>query len=150
MSFVYPKDVRFKCERCGICCGDTRDKVRLILLLKIEARTISQKTLMGVSEFSEQIEGFEPYVYAMKKTEEGRCIFMRDKLCSIYRVRPLICRFYPFQLQGLSTDRYGFTYTNECPGIGKGTYLKRKFFEKMFRNFTKTMGDEMRAKRNNA
>lgn len=139
MSFEYPKHVRFRCERCALCCGDTEDKVRSILLLKTEADRISKKTLIGLDKFAEKIEGFEPYIYQMRKTEDGKCVFLRDNSCSIYQIRPLICRFYPFQLKNLPNNRYAFTYTDECPGIGKGPQLKRDFFERLFGNSMELM-----------
>ena len=146
LSFLYPKRVRFKCKRCALCCGDTEHRVRRILLLQIEAERISEETSIGVDAFAEEIEGSEPYVYSMKKTEDGGCAFLRDKSCSIYEIRPLTCRFYPFQLQDIGSNRYLFSYTDECPGIGRGVCLKRSFFEEMFRNFTQSMRDYLRTR----
>ena len=145
MSFEYPKCVRFRCERCALCCGDTKDKVRSILLLKIEADRISKKTLMDLDKFAEKIEGFEPYIYQMRKTEDGKCVFLKDDSCSIYQIRPLICRFYPFQLKNLGNNRYAFIYTDECSGIGKGSQLKRDFFEILFGEFIELMRENIQA-----
>jgi len=139
LSFEYPKHVRFRCGRCGLCCGDAKDKIRSILLLKIEADHISKRTLIDLDEFAEKIEGFEPYVYQMRKTEDGKCLFLKDNSCSIYQIRPLICRFYPFQLKNLGNNRYAFTYTGECPSIGKGPQLKKDFFERLFGKFIELM-----------
>jgi len=139
LSFKFPKHVSFKCEFCTLCCRDTEDRVRRILLLESEANRISSETSMEIDEFAERIEGFEPYVYQMRKTEDGICIFLKGNSCSIYPIRPLICRFYPFQLRSIGKNRYIFTYTNECPGIGKGVQLKRDFFERLFRMFMKSM-----------
>jgi Fe-S-cluster containining protein len=61
-------------------------------------RLIENKSMVP-EEFATKIEGFEPYVFQMKKTVDGSCVFLRNGLCSIYEARPLICRFYPFQLQ---------------------------------------------------
>jgi Fe-S-cluster containining protein len=138
-EFEHPVGVNFRCERCALCCRDTKDRVRRILLLKAEVEHISEKTAMGIDGFAEKVGGFEPYIYRMKKEEDGRCIFLRDPLCSIYEVRPLICRFYPFQLKSLGNNRYIFTYTDECPGMGRGPLLKRNFFKRMFRDFMNTM-----------
>lgn len=143
MSLVYPKHVRSRCQRCALCCRDTEHKTRLILLLKTETENIHEKTLMSVDEFAEKIDGFEPYLYVMNKTEDGGCIFPRNESCSIYKVRPLICRFYPFQLRNLRNNRYGFTYTNECPNMGKGPCLKRSFFQKMFRILIETVREDV-------
>ena len=94
---------------------------------------------LNLDEFAEKIEGFEPYVYRMTKTEERKCVFLEDDSCSIYQVRPLICRFYPFELKNPGKNRYVFDYTDECPGIGKGPKLKKAFFEHLFKEFKDSM-----------
>jgi len=142
LSFKYPKHVSFTCERCALCCRDTERRARSILLLETEVKRISEETSLSIEEFAERIRGFEPYVYRMRKTEDGKCVFLKDNLCSIYRIRPLICRFYPFQLKNLGNDRYVFKYTEECPGIGKGKQLKPAFFDKLFKKFMKAMEEK--------
>lgn len=139
MSFRYPKHVRFSCVRCALCCGDAEGRTRLILLLKSEADHISETASMGPDEIAEKIEGFEPYVYQMRKTNDGKCVFLKDNSCSIYQMRPLICRFYPFQIDNIGNNRYDFTYTDKCPGIGKGPQLKKNFFERLFDEFMESM-----------
>jgi len=101
--------------------------------LKTEADRISRKTSIGIDEFAERIKGSEAYVYRMRKTEDGKCLFLKENSCSIYQIRPLICRFYPFQLKNLRNRGYAFSHTDECPGIGKGPWLERDFFERLFR-----------------
>jgi len=132
LSFEYPKYVRFKCKRCASCCGDTQNRTRSILLSKPEADYISKKTFMDINIIAEETGGFEPYVYAMKKTKDGKCIFLKSKSCTIYPMRPLVCRFYPFPLRSLGNDRYVFDYAEECLGIGKGSKLKKSFFKNLF------------------
>ena len=139
MRFTFPKDVRFECNRCAQCCGDTETKPRMILLLKNEAERISRKTSKRLDEFAERIVGQEPYVYLMRKTFDGKCVFLKDNLCAVYEMRPLICRFYPFKLDNLGNNRYAFTYTEECPGIGSGPQLKRRFFDTLFAEFMASM-----------
>lgn len=139
MSFKFPKHVCFECNGCALCCGDTKNRIRTILLLKLEADRISKKTSKRIEEFAENIEGSEPYVYRMRKTADGKCVFLRDDLCSVYDVRPLICRFYPFELKDTKKGKYVFAYTDECPCIGRGSVLKREYFEKLFAESTKLM-----------
>jgi Fe-S-cluster containining protein len=134
MNFDFPHDVRFKCVRCGICCGDTPAKTRHILLLKTEAKQISNSTKMAIGEFALEIEGKEPYSYEMIKTvKESKCIFLKEKICTIYAKRPLICRFYPFELKAIESRKHKFAHTDECPGIGKGRTLKHEYFLKLLR-----------------
>ena len=93
---------------------------------------------MSQGEFAKKVEEFEPYAYRMIKTEGKKCVFLDKNSCSIYQIRPLICRFYPFQLN-LVKNTYVFEYTHECPGIGKGPQLKKPFFSTLFRTFVDSM-----------
>jgi Fe-S-cluster containining protein len=115
-----------------LCCGDTEKKTRHILLLQSEAEEIAKKTNQKTETFCEPIVGKEPYVYEMKKTM-GKCAFLKDNQCTIYELRPIICRFYPFELKFSSDqNRYLFSATLECVGIGKGKTLCKEDFEKLF------------------
>ena len=133
MKFDYPASVRFRCVKCGICCGDTKEKTRHILLLALEAEQISKTTSKPTSRFALKINSAEPYIYEMKKREDGKCAFLENSRCTIYAVRPLICRFYPFELKSLGDEKYQFLFTEECPAIGKGRLLSEDYFRKMFR-----------------
>ena len=133
MNFDYPTAVRFRCIKCGICCGDTKEKTRHILLLRTEAEQIATATLQPISEFTVKIKDKAPYSYEMKKTEDGKCVFLENNCCTIYSVRPLICRFYPFELKMAHSQKYTFLYTDECSGINKGPMLSENYFRKLFR-----------------
>lgn len=141
--FEYPKHVGFCCSQCGRCCGDTIEKDRHVLLLRTDADRISEETLLEIHKFAEKVSGFELYIYEMKKSKDGKCFFLKNNQCSIYKFRPLICRFYPFQLKNLGNSRYSFSYTNNCPGIGKGPQHNIRFFESLFKIFTNTMEENV-------
>jgi len=134
VNFDYPTTVRFHCTKCGICCGDTKEKTRHIILLKTEAEHISKTTSQPTSKFAVKIKNKAPYVYEMKKTaEDGKCVFLENNRCTIYPLRPLICRFYPFELKRVRSGKHKFLFTEECPGINKGRMLSGNYFRKMFR-----------------
>ena len=139
LSYEYPKHLSFTCNRCTLCCHDSKYRVRSILLLRKEAARISEIIQLSLSEFAERTEDHEPYLYRMRKTKDGKCIFLKDDSCSIYQIRPLICRFYPFELKDLTDNRYAFSYSNECPAIGKGSSLGKEFFKQRFKEFMKSM-----------
>jgi Fe-S-cluster containining protein len=111
--------------------------------LKTDVDRISNKTLLDSHEFAEEISGFKPYLYQMRKNKDGKCYFLRNNLCTIYKIRPLICRFFPFQLKNLGNNRYSFSYTKNCPGIGKETQLKKVFFESLFSKFITAMEENI-------
>jgi Fe-S-cluster containining protein len=132
-SFSYPKNLRFKCSKCAICCGDTDKRIRRILLLKPEAERISAVTQKPIDEFADEIRE-EPYSYIMRKNSEGKCLFLNGNICLIYELRPLICRFYPFQLNGNL-----FTFTDECPAMGSGSLLGKNYFRKLMEKAEQSM-----------
>ncbi len=137
--FAFPRNVRFECSRCALCCGDTENRRRTVLMLKSEAERISKKTTKRVSEFAHKKGNVKPYNYVMKKNSDGKCVFLADNLCTIYDERPLICKFYPFKLDNLSNNEYVFSVTQECPGVGRGQQLKKGFFDKLFNEFAESM-----------
>ena len=134
VNFDYPTTVRFRCVKCGICCGDTKEKTRHILLLRTEAEQIAKTTSQPICTFATKIKDRTPYVYEMKKrVADGKCIFLENNLCTIYSLRPLLCRFYPFELKSSQRRKYAFLFTEECPGINMGRTLSEGYFKKLFR-----------------
>ncbi len=129
MGLVYPKNLRFKCVKCGLCCGDTGEKTRHVLLMGNEAAEIASFTKRSVADFAVEVKGQEPYVYEMKKSShEGKCFFLKENRCTIYLKRPLICRFYPFWLETRQNEKV-FFFTSECPGVGEGKVMQAMDFK---------------------
>jgi Fe-S-cluster containining protein len=58
----------------------------------------------------------------------GRCIFLQESTCSIYRARPLICRFYPFSLNPVRNNKFEIGFDLGCSGMEKGPYRNERFF----------------------
>jgi hypothetical protein len=130
MKCHYTENLRFTCLKCGLCCGDTKHKKRHILLLRSEAETISAFKGQRISHFAEEVQHKDPYTFEMRKSREnGKCIFLSDDRCTIYSHRPIICRFYPFEMRELENGASVFRHTDECPGIGKGDVLRANYFQ---------------------
>jgi uncharacterized protein len=133
VDFTYPTEIRFSCNGCGLCCGDTPKKSRHILLLPCEKEKIAKETGMPANQFSNEIKDKQPYYFEMKKTNDGKCVFLKNNQCTIYSFRPLICRFYPFQLTyDLGSEKHVFDFTLECPAINQGKPFSKKEFEQLF------------------
>jgi uncharacterized protein len=132
--FKHPVAQRFFCTRCGLCCGDTNERKRHILLLENEADEIAVAVSQPVLEFAKKIRGKAPYVYEIRKTDEiGACVFLQSNKCLIYPIRPLVCRFYPFELKKAADQGHEFLCTKECPGINKGKILKPNHYAQLFK-----------------
>jgi len=146
MGFGYPEGLRFECVRCALCCGDTRSRKRCILLLQEDARSISEAVFKPIEAFATKTRGHGLYVYKMRKTREGgKCVFLEGTDCSIYPKRPLVCRFYPFELVTQKDRKPSFFCTGECPGVKRGRRLEREYFEDLFNLACEQLADGRRS-----
>ena len=139
-DFEYPENVRFQCTRCTKCCGNTPTKTRHIIMVEVEAERICEATLQPIVAFAYRIEGRVPYVYEMRKNQKGKCVFLNEDSCTVYALRPLVCRFYPFKLEHGKRRRHLFSFTNECPRIGKGKRLTLEEFRELMREAKDRLG----------
>jgi Fe-S-cluster containining protein len=102
-------------------------------MLKTEAERMSTFLSKPISEFADAVQGCDPYVYVVKmRTDTGKCIFLMEKDCLIYPLRPLVCRFYPFEMKTTENGSCEFSPTKECSGVGRGKLLGKEFFESLF------------------
>ena len=115
-------------------------------MLKTEAERISKETKREINEFAKEVFCSEPYIYEIIKTEsDGKCCFLESNHCTIYGLRPIICRFYPFELQNLGNDRFSFSYTTKCEGIGQGSTIEKSFFDNLFRLASQAMDEDSKS-----
>ena len=112
------KGTAFTCRRCGACCRETEPGSNIVMVGPAEVRAIMERTDLTFDEVVEPYpdtirEGEREYTldWAIVR-EEGRCRFFIDESCSIYKVRPWICRTYPFMLEN------GHITISPCNGIG--------------------------------
>jgi len=66
-----------------------------------------------------------PAYIAIKKMDNGDCIFLKDDLCMIHPVRPVVCKSFPFSFSDSSgTWSWGLSAKKEiCPGLGTGPLI---------------------------
>lgn len=84
------------CTDCGNCC-------------KVISPTVSQTDIKRISSFLQISE--EEFIETYLKTDDTNeyemnalpCPFLKDNKCSIYEIRPTVCREYPH------TDKKDFT-----------------------------------------
>jgi Fe-S-cluster containining protein len=72
-----------------------------------------------------------PAYIALRKMENGECVFLSGNLCMVHEIRPGVCRSFPFVFQetrGSST--WGLSAMKEiCPGLGDGPEVTTKELE---------------------
>jgi len=72
-----------------------------------------------------------PTFIALKKMENGDCIFLKDDKCMIHALRPIVCRSFPFVFQRSEGERkWGLSAMKHiCPGLGTGPSVSQQELE---------------------
>jgi len=132
---------RFECTKCGACCRDEfllvtvtgSDIVRIAAVLGLSPNEMlkaldfyvvsdGEPTPIGLDKFpSVATEGGLSFI-ALRKMENGDCVFLKEHLCMIHPVRPVVCRSFPFIFGESDGQRtWGLSAKKEiCPGLGTG------------------------------
>jgi Fe-S-cluster containining protein len=118
----YQGGLRFECTACGNCCtGEpgyvwvTREEIgRIARFLDRPDEWLGPEHLRRV--------GFK---YSLTEKTNGDCIFLRPtgdgkRICSIYPVRPLQCRTWPFWNINLKSPGAWSAAGEMCPGMNNG------------------------------
>jgi len=130
--YFFDDGIRFECRRCGSCCTgepgivyvDDSEITRISEYLEITREILIQRFLYPFQDS-----------YSIREAEDGRCLFFENG-CSIYPVRPLQCRTFPFWFQNMRSVEAWDDVCLRCPGVGKGRlYTKEEIVETIGRGF---------------
>jgi Fe-S-cluster containining protein len=117
----YAAGLAFECTQCGNCCSG---EPGYVWVTKEEIRRIAE-FLGRDDEWLDKAQlrrvGFR---HSLTELTNGDCVFLKradgKAMCSIYPVRPLQCRTWPFWSPVLkSPDSWNETATT-CPGMNHG------------------------------
>ena len=151
----FGEGLKFSCTQCGACCSGSPGSVRIS---KEEIAGMSAHLKLGEADFKEkylrvetQDEDFSWYELKEVPTppEEERdgvvmqagldCVFLdRDTIkgkaiCSMYDVRPLQCRTWPFWEELVDEEESWVDASKGpegCPGLGKGKFYSADEIER--------------------
>jgi uncharacterized protein len=119
----YSDGLRFECTQCGNCCSGapgyvwtTKEEIKRIAAFLGRTDGWLDKTLL-------RRVGLR---YSLTERRDGDCIFLDRKdgkaMCSIYPVRPLQCRTWPFWTVNLQSQAAWERAGRRCPGMDTGTH----------------------------
>jgi Fe-S-cluster containining protein len=110
----YSEGLRFKCTECGQCCTGAPGYA---WVTDEEIQTIADHLKMSVKDFGKRFLRIAKGRYALVEKKNYDCIFLKDKKCSIYPVRPTQCRTFPWWMQNLSSPEEWKEAAKYCEGI---------------------------------
>ena len=111
----YEKGLHFKCTECGKCCTGSpgyvwiteQEVINMAGFLKL---SIDEFTRIYVRQIGDRLSLNEnPKTYD--------CVFLKDKKCQIYPVRPIQCQTFPWWPQNLKTEQDWQDASHYCEGI---------------------------------
>ncbi len=97
----------YGCQQCGLCCATASS----ITLHERDIQDISKYLRISPSTF------IKKYVIKLSNDELGLrmpCPFFRDKKCLIHRVKPILCRTYPFDIEIRDRRIIGYVGQEKC------------------------------------
>lgn len=118
----YKGGLRFTCTECGNCCTGAPGYV-----------WVTREEIGRIAAHLEHDDGWLPpeqlrrvgFRYSLTEKSNGDCVFLVSdgegkRRCSIYPVRPLQCRTWPFWTMNLKTPADWAAASETCPGMNNG------------------------------
>ncbi|MEQ9066241.1 MAG: YkgJ family cysteine cluster protein [Gimesia chilikensis] len=125
----YRDGLNFTCTQCGNCCTGAPG---VVWVDDAEIKAIADLTGKSTGE----ILLMHTRLYAGRRTlteyANGDCTFFdpEKRGCTIYEVRPVQCRTWPFWNSNLKDKASWDSLSPDCPGAGKGAFVSFEEIQK--------------------
>jgi Fe-S-cluster containining protein len=114
----YKEGLAFECTGCGACCTG---EPGYVWVSYEEIQNMAHFLGMTLDSFTAKYVRRAEGKYSLKESQpHNDCVFLKDKKCQIYPVRPKQCRTFPFWPHCLETAESWEKTAKNCEGIGKG------------------------------
>jgi Fe-S-cluster containining protein len=111
----YSDGLNFECTQCGQCCTGAPGYV---WISHSEMQAIAQFLNITIQEFSQKYLRRIDKRFSLKEHPVSYdCIFLKNKKCQIYPVRPKQCRTFPWWPENLYSEKSWKKAANACEGI---------------------------------
>ena len=131
----YDNGLRFQCQMCRYCCSSEPGYVYLSEKeIEEEAAYLGLPREEFIKKYCRYVDCGEYSLVSLQETADYDCIFLTEKGCGIYQVRPYQCRQYPFWKSIMSSKEAWENEKNYCPGIGKGEIIPKREIEKRMKD----------------
>jgi uncharacterized protein len=112
------KGICFECiPGCILCCAIPG----MVFVRDDEIGGMAEFFGISAEEFTKKyLQRHWGDVYNLNFPDSEPCMFLSEDGCSIYKVRPVQCRTFPFWPEYMSNARSWKDIKKMCPGIGRG------------------------------
>jgi len=134
------KGLRFSCIKCGSCCRRNGDYAYVYMAPEemeqiMEFLEIPRKEFM--KNYCSRLEGS-----LILRFRNNSCPFLDNGTCSIYKVRPIQCRAWPFWEENLDEWTWHEEVASICPGANRGKHHSINNILKTCRTVNESLGLE--------
>jgi hypothetical protein len=113
----YAEGLRFGCTRCGHCCGGPPG---FVWVGKEEIEHLAGFMRVEAAAFLTLYCRSVWWRTSLRELDNGDCVFLTPQGCSVYPVRPVQCRTFPFWPDSLRSPQGWEALKERCPGVGQG------------------------------
>lgn len=127
----YQNGLKFECQGSGKCCTSHGEYGFVFLTLEDRqrmAKHLGIPTRKFTQDYCQKTQG---YFHLREEAGKPDCMFLKKKRCSIYAVRPVQCRTWPFWPEVLNAKTWSKEVATFCPGVGKGKIHKPEEIERI-------------------
>jgi Fe-S-cluster containining protein len=111
----YSQGLPFKCTECGGCCTGSPG---YIWVSDQEIVQIADHLKVSIDHFMQNyVRYVDGKLSLLEDHKNYDCVFLKDKKCSIYSVRPKQCRTFPWWPRHLKSKEDWDAAASYCEGI---------------------------------
>ena len=113
----YKDGLGFECQRCGKCCGG---QPGFVWITEEDISNIASALGMTAEEAMQRCARRIGSRLSLKEKPDADCILLEKGACTVYEVRPVQCRTFPFWPLNLASPETWEGLARKCPGINNG------------------------------
>jgi len=123
--------IKFECQNSGNCCV-SRNSYGYVYLSTNDIKRFSKFFNLSFEDFElKYCQTTDGYIHLTeKKNLNGKCIFLKNNKCTVYKSRPMQCRTWPFWNENMNAKIWNEDIAINCPGIGKGKKIRSDIIDK--------------------
>lgn len=125
----YQDGLQFECTQCGNCCTGAPGA---IWVTDDELQAIADYLGKSVGEMRLLHTRLIRGKLSLREYSNGDCEFFDGaaRKCTIYPVRPVQCRTWPFWRSNVSNEAAWRDVQRTCPGAGRGSFVSLEEIER--------------------